>query len=85
MMWMSVKDKMPEFPYDDDREIIWSDSVIGCYVNSLGIKCVKPMRLERKMLRGRKIVRWIDECGRLIHYEVKFWMPLPEPPAEDEE
>lgn len=80
--WISVKDRLPEY---EEQVLLtaygWSDTTV--YIGQL-----KHMDAETSWLTGitSKESEWcIEGWSYLKEPVVTHWMPLPEPPKEDEE
>ena len=75
--WISVKDRLPELPDFDhcDRMVITCDWKGH----------VAPMYWERRTIRGKSIERWRYYFDRIYDgFGITHWMPMPEPPKEEQ-
>ena len=71
--WISVKDKLPKI----------GDLVIGYFLYGPIPYVEQVSYIQRKNMIGEIIKEWHDSDGG-TPLDVTHWMPLPEPPNENE-
>lgn len=77
--WISVKDRLPDKPTE------YFGKVYICATTATGdSKGVIPLRYCLKRRRGKEYIEWRTLYDRLAGWTVTHWMPLPEPPKEEE-
>lgn len=80
--WISVKDRLPEKGHYLVVKDVWGNKIIGVcsYANNLE-------KIDEYDFYGKNHGGWYDYDGEYGYFEcdnVTYWMPLPEPPKEDE-
>lgn len=81
MNWINVKDNLPKL---SDYIYASSDKVLIAYKFNDKLR-VGTGYLNRDKVRGKEVIRWKNGDGYIVHYEVLYWAPLPEPPQINEE
>ena len=79
MNWINVKDDLPKL---SDYIYAVSDKVLIVYKFNDKLR-VSTGYLNRDIVRGKEVIRWKDDEGYIMHYEVLYWAPLPKPPEVD--
>lgn len=79
MEWISVKDRLPE--NDGSR----SDDVIVTVADSYGHKDVCPAFMSKSVYGEKFVWKYTDGYERIerIGVRVSHWMPLPDPPEDE--
>lgn len=81
MDWINIKHGLPKL---SDHIYASSDKVLIAYKFNDKL-LVSTGYLHRDKVRGKEVIRWKDGDGYIMHYEVLYWAPLPEPPQINEE
>ena len=78
MGWISVENETPKLPNYDYCSVTvntWTEGEDRSF----------PMVYERSIVRGKRAERWKYCWNRIADRAPDFWMPLPKPPAKEDQ
>lgn len=81
--WISVKDRLPEI---DERVLVFGVGKYDCFIGTTQIAITHMSDRNLINCHIKTQPYWIAPWQYfLTDYEITHWMPLPEPPKEDDD